>query len=232
MKKLLILVPLIQIMAGCGSSVRSHVDNAFKPGYELRGKSVYTYYAKEEGRVSLNEEEYLRMMNIALQKSGMRLETNSQDADVILAFELTTGDPQFFTYSVPVFNTTGGTSYYSGTVTRGGGGTRTYNGTRSEPYRHHYAGSYTRQGVSYTHNLFLYAFDKRDFTDGSNPNRSMADIPRVWEGSVLSTGSSSSLPQVAPFLIHAMETHFGQDVHNVVVKKRMTSSFKPDHYAK
>ncbi len=232
MKKPLILVPLLLIMVGCGSSVRSHVDNAFRPGYELRGKSVYAYYAKEEGRVSLNEEEYLRMMNIALQRSGMILEADSREADVILAFELTAGEPHFFTYTVPVFDTTGGTSYYSGRITGGANGTRTYSGTRSEPYRRHYAGSYTRQGVAYTHNLFLYAFEKTDFIHASDPNRKIADIPMVWEGSVLSTGSSSSLPQIAPFLIHAMETYFGQDVHNVIVRKKMTSSFKPNHYSR
>jgi antitoxin component YwqK of YwqJK toxin-antitoxin module len=230
MKKYFILIFLCAFCVSCSTiQIRSVVKNAYRENITLNQKRAFVYYTNNNQVLSLDEEEYLRLVKIALNRQGMTVVEDSANADVIVAFCLSITDPRIITSQEPVYNITGGTGFYSGSV-NSGHSRATYQGTYTQPYSLQYAGSRSVTKVMYGRYLTINAFDKNTYF--GNSGKKLGEIPRVWECTVASAGDFGTLPQIAPYLIWSMEKYFGKEVQGVVVEKSFSESFKNKEYPK
>lgn len=156
---------------------------------------------------SLEYKTYQNLIRKKLKKFGYQ-EVEPQKADLKISFGYSISGPQERIGSSPVYGQTGiRSSTTTGSVSTTGsllgyGDLSNYSGHSNYSSRTTYTPSYGVVGSrTYTYNTYTRVFELFIY-DGKATEDS--EDKRIYEGTAISTGTSSSLPKVIPYLIEAL----------------------------
>ncbi len=156
----------------------------------------------------------------ALEMAGYR-EAPGPEADLGIVLSYAIGDPQTYSYSVPLMGKTGtvvtGSNTYGTVNTYGNNATLNANTTYQTQDTYGVVGTTTRSATVYSRFAILAAYDVRTRnTDG--------DFSEVWRTTITSTGSSGDLRRVFPVLMAAGYSTFGKQT-----PQAMTKTLREEH---
>lgn len=208
-------------LCGCVAPIRyeASVSALAAPGAEAARRYVLLPGNEGVKPEDLQFQEYAEYVHRAMSLQGFEKAASEQDAQLFVVAAYGIGDPQqhTYTYSVPHWGQTGissattyGTANTYGTVNNYGN-YGTYSGTTSYSGTTYYQPTYGITGyssgigqyVTYTRTLGLVAFDAASTRAGSEPKE-------LWRVSVVSTGSSSDLRLIFPYLVTAAQPYVGK----------------------
>ncbi|MCG9712099.1 hypothetical protein L1D29_04620 [Shewanella insulae] len=219
-KKLLVLLAVV-ILAGCATTPQFHVnvDSISAPGASKKTEYILLPGLKDVNEGDLQYQEYASYVERALQSNGYTKATNFQDADIAIFLAYGIGEPENhqYTYSLPTWGQTGVASSNTYGTVNTYGNTATYSGTTFYTPTYGVTGSTTHTG-SYTtffRYMFLDAVDLDEY-------RKTKKEKQIWKTTVTSTGTSGDLRQVFPILVAASKPHIGTNTGkkvNVILKE-------------
>lgn len=199
------LIPFL--LGGCVQKVYYDVDvNTI--GNATEGAKKYVLRAEKGiNENDLEYKEYSSYIHRALQEKGF-IETTFTNADIAIFFGYGIGNPRNnqYSYSVPTFGVTG----YSSSTTYGTinsyGNSASYSGTTYHTPTYGVTGSQSYSGSYTTFDRFisLQAIDIKVFNKTKR-------IQPIWKTTITSTGSSSDLRAVFPYLVYASKPYLGQN---------------------
>ena len=196
---LLVICLMGVVAAGC-TRVQSDVTRFHELSADSKGKSFFMLPTKDQDG-SLEYRQYAEAVAQKLEAAGYVRKAELLDSDYAVAIQYTISDGKTVTSEMPLFGQTGGgTSYQSGTIMTPGGGMSSYSGSTYTPPTYGVVGSTTTSHTYYTRQLSMDIID----THKSSERK----LYRVFEGKVVSTGSSGSFAKVSQCLINAMFDNF------------------------
>ena len=198
MWKTLIAVTLCGLVTGCAQMVRSQVSvfHEIPDG----AKPTYTLLSFKEQESSLEHKTYENLVRQQLNAKGFR-EVPLDQSDVIVFLQYGIDQGREATYSYPIIGQTGtSSSYTTGTIQSYGGGYATYSGTTRNTPTYGVVGTGVGSQTVYMHFLRVDLLDRPALASGT--------VKKVFEGSVVSRGSSGQLSVVMPTMIRAFFEEF------------------------
>ena len=145
---------------------------------------------------SLEFETLTEPLEKRLETYGLRKAAVTDKPHYLVVVAYWIGDSKVVTESSPIIaQTGGGTTYHSGSV----GGT-SYSGTSYSAPTYGVVGSTTDSGIVYTRHLTVDIIDTSRSAEGKTVN--------VYEGKVLSTGSTGSVQAIVPHMMNALLKDF------------------------
>lgn len=188
------------ILTGCATPrVVTNNTAFFVDSYAPRG-TISVVSGKEEVNNSLEFAAYRRKFEKKLSEVGYAIESDPNKADFIalVAYGIDNGETS--TVSTPIFGqTSGGTTYSSGTVS-GSGGSVNYSGTSYTMPTYGVVGSSTGSVTTYNRAIALDIVEAKSFKEGKPK--------KVYEGRTKSKGSCSVIVEVFDEMLEAMFSDF------------------------
>lgn len=198
MKNLLIVALLASALSGCAMPLRSQIA-VF---HELPPKFAGTTYAMvpfKEQEGSLEHKAYEQAVKQELIEKGFR-ETTLDQAEMVvfLSYGIDTGRQVVSSY--PIIGQTGVSSSSTYGTIQSYGSYGTYSGTTTYTPQYGVVGTGVTSGTEYTRFLGLELLEGNAFADGK--------IKKLYEGKVVSRGSTGQLAPVLPTMIKALFEDF------------------------
>ena len=185
------------LLLGCTSVVTE--TTAFHTLPSTGAGETFALVALKAHERSMEYRSYQMAIKENLTRYGWVYTEDEYACDYAVFFDYFVGDKRVVHGSSPVFGQTGGgTSYSSGTVYGGSGASASYSGTTVAPTTFGQVGTVNYTNVSFTRALNLTILDRRSVED-------------VYDGKVLSVGTSGNSAVVIPILIKAMFKGFPGD---------------------
>ena len=230
MRKILLLLCICIFVTGCASIRPFNVKiNSIKGDQMAEGHKCIIYPGLKD--VSVNDlqfSEYANYLERALNKKGITIVKNPDEADSAVFLSYGIGDPQkhTYSYSVPIYGQTGVSSSTTfGTVsTLGNMGT--FSGTTINTPSYGIVGATSNIGsyVIYTRFIGIVAYDLNLYRESKTEKQ-------LWKTDIVSTGSTGDLRTVFPILMGAAYPYIGEDTGKQV-KVILTESDKKVKYIK
>lgn len=182
------------ILSGCGSFVGSNVSVFHNlPKIDTQSKIEYSFLKLEGQENSLEYDTYQSKIKNQLLKNNF-IEKENSNLLISIQYGINNGKEKIG--STPIFGQTGvSSSYTSGTVTSYGGGYGSYSGTTNYTPTLGIVGSSSYSYTEYTRYLNMYMYDK-------------SSKKIVYEGKVVSSGSTRQLLPVIDEMIEALFKNF------------------------
>lgn len=202
-----LLVAISAFIGGCSSfKVKSDVDSLARTDAAQKKNYLVMPGLRGVQETDLQYQEFVTYVDAVLQERGLIKVTSTDDADILIFFSYSMGDPQVnqYTYSTPIFGQTGVSSastYGNVSSTGAFSATTTYTPT----YGVTGSAIQTKREVLYTRMVQLEAMDVPTY-------RADKKLVQVWKTSVISTGTSGDLRLVMPFLVAAMKPYVGTNI--------------------
>jgi hypothetical protein len=197
MKHLYILI-LALALSGCGTSLRSRVSSFHKLPPEKTG-ITFAVLPFEWQNGSLEFQTYEERVISNLKDKGLEAVPLEQAQYVVfLAYAIDSG--QNVSYSYPVFRQTGVSSANTSGTVNSYGNRATYSGTTTYTPIYGVVGSGVGTRTEYKRVVRLEILDKAALAAGN--------IRKVYEGEVVSSGSTGQLSAVMPTLLQALFQDF------------------------
>jgi len=198
MKNLLIVTLLLGLLSGCASLLRSQVV-VFHQLPKDPSSTTYVMIPFKEQEGSLEHKAYEDAVRQELNAKGLR-ETAVDQAQVavFLSYAIDTGREVVSSY--PIIGQTGVSSSSTQGTIQSYGSYGTYSGTTTYTPTYGVVGTGVTSGTEYTRILKLDIVDKQALAQGN--------IKKLYEGKVVSTGSSSQLATVLPTMVKALFEDF------------------------
>jgi len=191
---------LTALLIACAGMVESDVV-AFHRLQQTHQPVRYLFYELEDQRRSLEYKTYQDMVRAELSKHQYSEVKDISEADVIIAFNYGIDSGREKLETIPVFGQTGvSSSFTSGTITSSGS-TASYSGTTTYNPTYGIVGTMTDSRTEYTRGLWLYMVD-------ANELRTHNKVEIIYEGRVMSAGSSAQLAKVMPAMVTALFKEF------------------------
>jgi len=198
-QKIFIFLAVI-ILTGCATPrVVTNNTAFFVDSYAPRG-TISVVSGKEDVNNSLEFAAYRRKFEKKLSEVGYAIESDPNKADFIalVAYGIDNGETS--TVSTPIFGqTSGGTTYSSGTVS-GSGGSVNYSGTSYTMPTYGVVGSSTGSVTTYNRAIALDIVEAKSFKEGKPK--------KVYEGRTKSKGSCSVIVEVFDEMLEGMFSDF------------------------
>ncbi len=198
MKNLLLVALFTSALSGCAMLLRSQIA-VFHELPEGFAGTTYAMIPFKEQEGSLEHKSHEQGIRQELNARGFR-ETPLEQAEVVvfLSYGIDTGREVVSSY--PIIGQTGvSSSYTSGTV-QSYGGYGTYSGTTTYTPRYGVVGTGVTSRTEYARFLRLDFLDKKTLAEGK--------IKKLYEGKVVSRGSSGQLVAVLPTMVKALFEDF------------------------
>jgi len=198
MRNLLICALCVSILSGCAGFVKSQISVFHETP---QGFSGITYamvpFKDQEG--SLEHKAYEQTVRQELNTKGFR-ETSLESADVVvfLSYGIDTG--REIASSYPIIGQTGVSSSHTYGTIQSYGSYGTYSGTTTYTPTYGVVGTGVTSHTQYTRFLKLDVLDKISLAESK--------IKKLYEGKVVSRGSSSQMSAVLPTMIKALFEDF------------------------
>lgn len=192
-----ILAPLL--MGGCGTMIESKVTVFHEIAPSAQG-TTYAFVRSKQQEGSLEHKAYEDLVRRHLSKNGFRETTAAQaDLAVFISYEIDNGREVVSSY--PIFGQTGvASSYTYGNVYRSYGGSASYSGATTYTPTYGIVGSAATSDTVYTRKVQLDMLNRRLLDQDK--------VSKIYEGRVLSSGSSGQLNLVMPYLIESLFQEF------------------------
>ena len=190
---------MVVIVTGCATTYPPHVttnNTAFFVDTYVSKGSISVVSAEADVNSSLEFAAYKHKFESKLSGVGYQIEKDPNKADYIALVAYGIDDGKISTVSTPIFGqTSGGTTYSSGTV-YGSGGSANYSGTSYTMPTYGVVGSSTGSVTTYNRAIALDIVEASSFKEG-NPKK-------VYEGRTKSKGSCSVIVEVFDEMLEAM----------------------------
>ena len=186
------------LSSGCGR-IQSNVTVFHELPATVQGVS-YAFIRSKEQQESLEHKVYEGFVRQQLNKRGFR-ETEVAQAElaVFLSYEIDNGREVVSSY--PIFGQTGVSSSYTyGNLYRSYGGYSSYSGTTTYTPTYGVVGTGTASDTVFTRRVQLDMLQRAALDQGQTK--------KVYEGRVASSGASSQINVVMPYLIQALFEEF------------------------
>ena len=199
------LIMLSVLLSSCGTlitSITSDISVFHRMPPTLTNATKYSFLRLKGQETSLEHASYEEFIRNDLGKHNFR-EVQFQEAEVVVIFfyGITQGRQEIS--SIPIFGQTG----ISSSHTYGGlynlGAYPGFSGTTTYVPSYGIIGSMPYSSTEYTRYLSMSIY-KRPKTDKEK-------LEKVYEGKVISSGSSNQLPKIAPYMIRALFKNFPGD---------------------
>ena len=190
---------VLLVVGGCGTRIQSKVTVFHEMTQKAEGMT-YAFIRSKEQQGSLEHKTYEDLVRQHLSKKGLReVPVTQADLAVFLSYEIDNGREAVSSY--PIFGQTGvASSQTYGNVYRSYGGSSSYSGTTTYQPTYGVVGTGRRSDMVYTRRVQLDML--------SRPLLDQEKVSEVYEGRVVSTGSSSQLNQVMPYLVESLFQEF------------------------
>jgi hypothetical protein len=197
MKDLLVATVLLVVLSGC-TLLRSQVGVFHQLPKDLSG-TTYAMIPFKEQEGSLEHKAYEEAVRQELNGKGFR-ETNVDQAQVavFLAYGIDTGKEVVSSY--PIIGQTGVSSSSTYGTIQSYGTSGTYSGTTTYTPTYGVVGTGVTSQTQYTRVFRLDIVDKQALAAGT--------VKKLYEGKVVSRGSSSQLAAVLPTMVKALFEDF------------------------
>ncbi|MEY3122912.1 MAG: hypothetical protein RI993_1737 [Pseudomonadota bacterium] len=191
---------VIAIVTGCATPrVITNNTAFFVDSYAPRG-SISVVSGEAGVNNSLEFAAYKRKFENKLSEAGYTIESDPNKADFIALVAYGIDNGETTTVSTPIFGqTSGGTTYSSGTV-YGSGGSASYRGTSYTMPTYGVVGSSTGSVTTYNRAVALDIVEAKSFKEGKPK--------KVYEGRTKSKGSCSVIVEVFDEMLAAMFSDF------------------------
>lgn len=224
MKKLILAAVAALLLAGCSRhSLLVHVDAIAGPEAQQKKRYVLIPADANLANDALQYSEYAAYVNRIMVDAGFQPGASYDDADIAVLFSYKLSDPETVTWteSVPIIGQTGiSSSTTYGTLSLyGSGGTFSSTTTHKPAYGVVGHRERTRRQTIYHRFMQLDAYDVAKF----QADQSMV---HVWKAAAVSTGTSSDLRRVLPYMAVAMKPHLGASSGH---QKRVSVSPKDEY---
>lgn len=212
------------VLAGCLQTMpvsqplifQATVDAYAKPNALANSKYVLVPGEKGVAVSDLQFAEFSKQIEKIFTKLNLKRVTSLDEADVIIFLSYGIGSPQIQqrTYSEPTWGQTGVLASHSSGNVSSYGGMATYSGTTTYIPTYGVTGYTNRieNQVTYTRYLVLDAYDTRLY-------KREKKMDQVWKVEAISTGSSSDLRQVFPYMAVATTKHIGQNPGHQILEE-------------
>lgn len=198
MKAILASAFVILILAGC-KSINTKTTNFYIPGYKSEG-SIIVLSTKQELNDSLEFANYKAKFEAKLVQAGYTIANTPTEAKYIAFVSYGIDDGKGEVTSIPIFGqTSGGSTFSSGSIYGSGGSTNFSGSTYSMP-TYGMVGSLTGSRTVYTRVIALDIVDAQSLKDG-HPQK-------ILEGRANSTGSCGVIAGVFDEILEAMFKQF------------------------
>ena len=198
MKNVLAMVLLASALSGCAMFLRSQIAVFHDLPQGVAG-TTYAMVPFKEQEGSLEYKAYEQAARLELNANGFR-ETTLEQAEVVvfLSYGIDTGREVVLSY--PIIGQTGVSSSSTYGTVQSYGGYGTYSGTTTYTPTYGVVGTGVTSRTEYTRFLRLDLLDRKNLAEGK--------IKKLYEGKVVSRGSSGQLPAVLPTMIKALFEDF------------------------
>lgn len=196
MLRTLITILTVLLLAGCGSRIQSRVTVFHELSPEPK---TFAFIQLKEQEGSLEHRRYEELVRSRLVQRGFK-EIKLSEADYAVGIAYGIGSQQV-TSSYPIFGRTGVSSATTYGSVSTYGNTGTYSGTTTYTPTYGVVGSGVSTSTKYTRRLNLTFYDKKYFDE-------QAKLRAVYEGKVVSEGSTEEISIVMPYLIEALFQEF------------------------
>lgn len=179
--------------------VKSKVTTFHKMPAKFQGR-YFIVVPLDMQKGSLEFSMYKDIVDEKLELIGLVKTSNVNDANYVVTFNYGIDSGTTSTGSIPTYGQTGGgTTYQSGNV-YSGYNSASYSGTSYTPATFGQTGSIPYSSTSYTRQFNLKIYD--------NDNSTEENIVTIYEGRVVSVGSTGEISVVLPTLIESMFIEF------------------------
>ncbi len=194
MRKLLGVLFCLSVLSGCAGFVRSQIAVFHELPQGVAG-TTYAMVPFKDQEGSLEHKTYEQAVRQELNAKGLR-ETPLEQAEVVvfLSYGIDTGREVVSSY--PIVGQTGVSSSYTYGTVQTYGGYGTYSGTTIYTPTYGVVGTGVTSHTEYTRFLKLDILDKTALIGGK--------IKKLYEGKVISSGSSGQVSAVLPTMIKAL----------------------------
>jgi len=202
-RKIILTISLFISLISC-ASIDLSVSSINRPNTNINN-SVFVIPSNKN--IDINDlifQEFLSDIKIALETNGYTVTSNPEEADQVVLLEYGISDPQTNTVLVPQIGKTKIDSTNTTGLLTPGTNTTTYSGTTTYNYEYGITGYVPRQETVYTRVLILTSYDWKLF---STTEKAI----QLWKTDVISTGSSSDLREVFPYMVLASENYLGSN---------------------
>ena len=185
------------ICSSCSIPVYSSVTS-FHQLPQIGATHSYSFLPNKEQKGSLEYSSYCEKISAHFTAYGWHLnETVDSSTDYLVAVSYGIDDGKVVSGSVPLFGQTGGgTAFSSGSIRTSSGTTANYQSTTTEPITFGQVGSIPYNTKEFNRHLLLTIIDARK-SHGE-------DVIKVYEGRVLSSGSTGEISVILPIMIDAL----------------------------
>lgn len=209
-RKWTIFLALFALLSGCAMvrPIQYHinVDSLSASAQVARKHFTLLPGNKDVSVTDLQFKEYAEYINRALVSRGYIPAESIEQANLAIFVVYGIGNPQQhqYSYSVPTWGQTGISSSTTYGTLNTYGGFGTYSSTTTYTPRYGITGSTTHVGTytMYFRFLVLDAFDLSEY------KKTKKEV-QLWKTTITSTGSSSDLRRVFPYMVTASTPHIG-----------------------
>ncbi|MCX5824157.1 MAG: DUF4136 domain-containing protein [Deltaproteobacteria bacterium] len=200
MRRLINVVLLLLVLAGCGGMIKSNVVTFHDLPGSVRGVS-YMVLTPPDKKDSLEYKTYENLLRIELKTQGF-VETSFDQAELLVLIWYGIDSGQQENYSIPIFGQTGVSSSTTyGSLRSSGGGYGTYSGTTTYTPTYGIVGAVPASRTIFTRFVQLGIIDKTTFIQ-------QGSVKKLYEGRVTSQGKSGELSEILPVMIKSIFEEF------------------------
>jgi len=187
------------LLSGCGAFLVSDVTVFHDFSQQNVAGTSYAIIPLKEQEGSLEYKSYEAIVRQELNAKNLR-EAPLDQADVVVFFSYGIDSGQNVATSYPIFGQTGVSSSYSTGTVQTYGNTASYSGNTTYTPTYGVVGSGTARHTEYTRVLILDLLDRKTLADGKTK--------KVYEGKVVSRGSTGQLAPVLPTMVQVLFEEF------------------------
>jgi len=190
------------LLTGCATFVQCNVTR-FHNLPAVGEPKTFAFLPNHTQKNSIEYSSYCALITTKLETYGWKKHDTSKSdlPDYLVSFAYNINKGERITGSITTYGETGGgTSYTTGTIMGSGGGFATYSGTTYTPPTFGPVGDIPYSIDQYHRSLRMEILDAKTSTK--------ENVIRVFEGRVLSTGTSQEIMQVLPTMIEALFQKF------------------------
>lgn len=196
MKKLTLtlIITLLLVLQSCSTLVKSEIT-VFHNIDKYEKEKTFFIFPVQEQVGSLEFQYYSDMIKNGLITKGMIYSNNIDNANIVILFSYGIDDGKQKIGSVPVYGKTGIASSSSTINMNNYGGNIIGNVTTRNTPSYGVVGTSQYSYIEYGRFLWIGMFDKQSVVDNQ--------IVQLYNGTIISTGTSSNIKEVLPAMINA-----------------------------
>ena len=193
----LIVAVILMLHSGC-ASVDSKVSRFHSLGPVAQPK-IFEFVPIDEQKGSIEFRSYAERISTKLEAYGWRRD-QAKKADVFVSISYGIGDGKSVSGAMPIFGQTGGGAAYTSGSVYGGGRSANFSATTFTAPTYGQIGAIPVNQTYYTRTFVMNIYDSSLAKEGVSKS--------IFEGRVVSTGSSSQVSEIMPNMIEAMFKKF------------------------